>query len=363
MKILFITRNFPPQRGGLGIVAFQLYSYLKKDIDVTLLKWGGSRKLLFLILPYFLMRAFWVLLIRRVNAVYLNEGFLSILGVILKLFKVPIIITIHGLDITYKNRFYQLVIPRCISRLDKIACISRATKEECVKRGIPEYKIRIIPDGFRDEFYIDEDKKKLSEEFTRKVGFKVGNNKNILLSVCRLIERKGIHWFVDKVIPLLIDDYRDFVYIVVGNGFMRKRIENIIDEKNLHDWVILLGSVDDELLRLLYNISDIFVMPNIPVKGDIEGFGVVALEASSCKLPVIASDLEGIKDALLDGKIGSLVDSLDALKFSRRIIEFLKNDNLRESVGEEARRLVIDNFIWEKIAKMYLNIFGDVKTK
>jgi len=356
MKLLFITRNFPPQKGGLERVAFYLYSYLKKDVDIILLKWSGSRKLLFLILPYFLIKAFWILFIRRINVIYLNEGFLSILGIILKIFRIPIVVTIHGLDITYKNKLYQLIIPKCVSIIDRVVCISHATKEECKKRRIDEHKIYIIPDGFKDEFYIDGNRERLKEDLIKKYGVNIGNKK-ILFSVCRLIERKGIHWFVDKVIPLIADDYRDFIYVVVGDGHMRRHIENIIHKRNLYDRVMLLGKVDDGLLALLYNISDIFVMPNIPVQGDIEGFGVVALEAASCKIPVIASNLEGIKDALLDGDIGILVSPLNSEGFRKEILHLLSDDNFRKELGEKARMLVLNHFEWSEITNRYLTVF------
>jgi len=359
MKVLFITRNFPPQKGGLERVAFHLYSYLKKDVEVVLLKWSGSRKLMFIVLPYFLIRAFWVVLTRRVNIVYLNEGFLSILGITLKPFKLPIVITIHGLDITYQNKLYQFIIPKCITRLDRVICISRATKRECIRRGIDEHKISVVPDGFRDEFYIDGDKKKLRRSFMEKHGLHV-EDKKILLSVCRLIERKGIHWFVDKVIPILKNDCRDFIYLVVGDGPIREKIEDIISEQNLYNWIMLLGKVDDEKLKLLYNISDIFIMPNIPVEGDIEGFGVVMLEAASCKIPVVASNLEGIKDALLDGNIGILVPPLNIERFREEILNLCNDNNFRREYGEKARRLVFDNFEWGEITNKYLNIFREV---
>jgi glycosyltransferase involved in cell wall biosynthesis len=361
MRILFITRNFPPQKGGLERVAFYLYSYLKENADVILLRWAGSKKLLFFVLPYFLMRAFWILAKTKIDIIYLNEGFLSILGVFLKPFRVPILITVHGLDVTYKNKLYQLIVPGCISKLDKIICISRATKEECIKRKIAKSKVCIIPDGFRDEFYLDEDKEKLKKKVIDDFELKIIDNKKILFSVCRLIERKGIHWFVEKVIPLLIDEFGDFIYIVAGDGPMRRYVEDIIHKKNLHNWVMLLGKIKDDSLKIFYNISDIFVMPNIPIKGDMEGFGVVALEASSCKLPVVASNLEGIRDVLLDGDMGILIPPLDEESFKKEIIKLLNNDHLRREYGRRARKLAIENFDWSKIVKRYLEVFGKTR--
>lgn len=88
----------------------------------------------------------------------------------------------------------------------------------------------------------------------------------------------------------------------MGDGIYKEKIKGIIDKYNLEKYVFMLGKVDDKILKLLYNTSDIFVIPNIPVVGDMEGFGIVALEVASCGVPVVASKLEGIKEAVQDGK-------------------------------------------------------------
>ncbi len=235
---------------------------------------------------------------------------------------------------------------------DRIVCVSRATKEECIKRGVQQDKIKVIPNGINDEIYINEDKRILRKEFEKK--FKINlNDKKVLLSVGRLMKRKGIHWFVYEVIPLILEEFKNFIYLIVGAGPMKNRIEEIIKEKKLENRVVLFGKIDDRELKLIYNICDIFIMPNIHIERDFEGFGIVAIEAASCKVPVVASCIEGITDALMDGKIGSLVISLDAIKFSREILKLLKDDELRRKKGEEARKLVINNFLWEKVIREY----------
>ena len=353
MRILFITRNFPPRRGGMERVAYALYSQLSRREEVILLKWAGPKKLLFLIIPYFFLRASLILMSRNIDIVYLNEGFLSLLGFGLKIFGRPVAVTIHGLDITYSNKIYQFFIPRAVASLDKIICISHYTKKECLKRGIPEEKVVIIPDGCNDEFFRSERKvvfkKKLSgfvsEDLTKK---------KIILSVCRLIERKGIHWFIENVIPQIVSGKKDFLYIVIGDGPLRGRIERIIHRINLSPWVKLLGSVKQEALVVAYNAADIFVMPNIPVEGDAEGFGVVALEAASCGLPVLASHLEGIPDALLEGKLGVLIPSRDKNAWKDNVVSSLDN---KDNFSEEIRNLALQNFHWSKISHMYMLAF------
>ncbi len=356
MKVLFITRNFPPGKGGLERFSFNLYSALRKQTDVILLRWS-KRKLLFVGLPYLLIRSIRILFTQKIEIIYLNEGLLSILTVFLKPFKVPVVITINGLDITYRNKVYQWVIPKCVSATDGIICLSRATKDQCAVRGIPEGKIVVIPPSFSDEFYINEDKVSLKQEAADRLGLRI-KDKKILLSVGRLIKRKGIHWFIDNVIARLTAEVRDFVYIVAGDGPMRHGIENIIRNKGLSGQVVLLGKIGDALLKVFYNISDIFIMPNIPVEADIEGFGLAMLEAASCEVPVIASDLDGIRDAISDGKNGYLVAPFDSDAYLAKIKELLSIDN--RDFNKKAREFTVANYNSDKVASEYLDKFKGI---
>ena len=357
MKILFITRKFPPTKGGMEKVAYELYHHLSEIEDVILVKWGGSNNWLPLVLPGILIRSFLILLTGKVDVIYLQDGLLSPLGVILKLFKIPIVITIHGLDITYKNKFYQLVVPKCIGHLDKVVCISQATKNECIQRGISEEKLVIIPNGIKDELYmLGESKEKLRSDLSKKININL-KSKKILLSVGRLVERKGIHWFTESVVPKIAEQKKDIIYLIAGDGICREKIKECIHRNKLEEYIIMLGKVDDGMLKLLYNTSDIFVMPNIPVKGDMEGFGIVAMEAASCGMPVVASNIEGIKDAIKDGVNGILIEPYSVNQFTDTIADLLKNPNKNNSIVGNSRDYTLNTYQWNNISKEYRTVF------
>jgi len=341
-------------KGGMEKVAYELYKHLSEITDVELVKWGGSNKWLPIILPYFFLKSCWILLTKKIDIIYLQDGLLAPLGSILKKISgKKAVITIHGLDVTYKNKFYQFLIPKCISKMDKVICISHATKQECTKRGITEEKITIVPDGISDEFYLSEDKNELRSKLENK--FKVSLiNKKILLSVGRLVERKGFHWFSESVIPILLEKRNDFVYLIVGDGIYREKIKEIITKNNLEDHVFMLGKVDDETIKLLYNSADIFIMPNIQVEGDMEGFGIVALEAASCGVPVVASRLEGIKDAIKNEKNGFLVEAYNVDGFCDLILKLIE---VEEKIFGDVRSFVLENYKWEVISKKYFKLF------
>ncbi len=335
-------------------VAYELSQHLSKLTDVKLIKWGGSNKWLPLVLPYILLRSLWTLSITSIQVIYLQDGLLAPLGLILKLFGKPIAITIHGRDIAYENRLYQFLIPRCLKRLDLIICVSNAIRDACLTRGVSAEKTIVIANGISDGFYTNGDKRsgraKLAQVVDRDLG-----DKKILLSVGRFVEKKGIHWFVAEVIPQLCDD--NFLYIIAGTGTLEPVIRKSIEENKLEDNVLLLGWADEDMLRLLYNTADIFIMPNIPVTGDMEGFGLVALETSSCGLPVVASDLEGIQEAIQNNKNGILIPPRSVQGFVNAVKQLLENDELRSRFGTQARQYTLENYGWERMAQRYREEF------
>lgn len=345
MKILFLTRAYPPIVGGLENQSFNLIKSFEKinKETFTIINTKGKRNLLFFI-PCSFFKALYLIWKNKITHLHLGDGVLAIEGYLIrKLTKVETAITIHGLDITYKNWFYQRVIPHLIKKLDKLICVSNCTKKQCVTRGIPESKIIVIPNGVNaDEFILKDSKKTLREKLSEELNIRLEDRK-ILLTTGRLVKRKGVEWFVNNVIPKLDTNC---IYLVSGDGQERKNIKRAVVENNLTKKVLLLGRTDFETLKLLYNSADLFIMPNIRVKENIEGFGIVAIEAGSCGLTVIASAVQGIKDAVINGKTGWLVKEKDAEAFVNRI-------NAKALNKDTVRKTVRDNFDWEIVSNKY----------
>ena len=317
VSLLFITRKYPPMVGGMEKVSFALAQEFAKNTNLHLVSWGYTQKLLPIFLTIALIKSLWIIPNKRIKNVHLGDALLSPLGLLLKkIYGVRVSVTVHGLDITYKLPIYQLVIPFCLRRLDKIICISNTTRNECLKRGIPSSKSIVIAWGIHPESFLLPANKSALEKITRR---KL-SDKKIIVTVGRLVKRKGVYWFIENVLPEL---NKNVIYLVIGDGVERERIQSLIEEKGYKEKVILLGKVSDLDLKVVYNTADIFVMPNIPVDNDIEGFGIVALEASSTGLMVIASDLEGVKDAVVNEKNGYLVETLNSTGFIRKLTKIL----------------------------------------
>jgi glycosyltransferase involved in cell wall biosynthesis len=338
-RLLFITRKYPPSVGGMEKVSYDLSSELSKIISTTIIAWGGSQKWLLYFLPKAFFQSLFFIPSKKITNIHLADGLLAPLGLVLKIItKRKVTITVHGLDITYKNRIYQATIPYCLSKLDKVICISSATKNECIKRGIPANKCTVIQWGVYPNEYNIKATRKALEKIT---GLEL-KNKKVLITVGRLVKRKGVSWFIENVMPKLESNY---IFIVAGDGPERLDIQNVIQTLKLQDQVKMLGKVSDLDKKILYNTADVFVMPNIVVEGDMEGFGIVALEATSTGLPVVASHLEGIKDVVTNEQNGYLV---------KKPFEWCEKLTLAQKLNKnDVKSFVATRFSWSIIGEKY----------
>jgi len=350
-KLLFITRNYPPRIGGLENYSYHLINEFEKQGPTWKIVLSKSKIHLFWFLPYCFFKALLIIRKCHIDTIHLCDAFLSPLGLLLKSMTGKNVTTsAHGLDITFPNRFYQTIVPKCVSRLDMAICVSRSTRDECIKRGIARQKCRVIPNGVTPSDFILTQSPNEARLILENILGTTFLNKKILLTVGRLVNRKGVLWFVEAVMPRLDNAY---LYIVAGDGPEYPSILEKIDKHKLNQKVLLLGSVSNEMRNLLYNGSDIFILPNITVENDVEGFGIVAIEAGSCGLPVVASNIQGIRDAVLDGRTGCLVPERD----TERFIHAISTMSLRK---DQIKSTVAGTFGWPHIYEKYRNVFESI---
>jgi glycosyltransferase involved in cell wall biosynthesis len=355
-KILFISRAYPPTIGGIENQNYELGKWLSEIAEVTIIANKKGKKFLPIFLPFALIRASFM--IPSHDAVLLGDGVLGIVGWALKLFsKKPVICVVHGLDLTFQSNLYQKFwVKFFIAKLDKLIAVGNETVAVAVEKGIAKEKIIFIPNGVDTEKHLcDSSKTELEKVLGRSI-----ENKKILLTSGRLAKRKGVAWFIEFVMPELP---HDFIYVVAGDGPDKENILNAIQSADLHERVLMLGYVSDENRNILLNNADLFIQPNIKIAGDMEGFGISVIEAGACKLPVLASNIEGLKDAIKDGKNGFLVKSQNVAAFANKINELFTNGSPREIFGQNVRNFVIENYQWKKIAQQYLTEIEKTITK
>ena len=261
---------------------------------------------------------------------------------------------VHGLDVTDPNPAYQAAVRRLCQLLDVVMPVSRATGEELVARGLARDKVHVVPNAVDLQRFEGVAASRGKTNPVRIQGAPaLTKDAFLLVAVGRQVRRKGFAWFVENVMPKLPSRV---VFWLAGDGPERQEIEAAIERGGLEDRVCCLGRISEAELIDLYRRGQLFIMPNIFVPGDMEGFGIVMLEAGACGLPTLAADLEGIRDVIQDGVNGWLAPSEDTYAFAARIATLLTDPEQLRAAGERAAEHVTNTFRWETTAERYLEV-------
>lgn len=268
---------------------------------------------------------------------------------------VPMVTINHGQDVKMPIGFYQKHVPKVFEALDGVISVSRATRDECIKRGMDPEKGVALPNGFDMSHLLNTPDKEKSRKALEEIFLLDLNGKKLLLTVGRQVKRKGHEWFIKEVIPKI---QSDVIYLAIGEGPEHENLTRITSELPYKDQIILAGKQPDEVLKKAYSAADVFIMPNIPVPGDMEGFGIVLLEANLSSTPAIAADLEGIKDVVEDGENGYKIPVKDADQFAAKVDQVLGDEY--EELSKRSRNFVEENFTWNKVAEQYIYYLNGV---
>jgi phosphatidylinositol alpha-1,6-mannosyltransferase len=352
-RILYITRKYPPSIGGMEKLSYEISTRLREISSVSVVAWGHSQLYLPFFLPYAASRATIDLLRAPADVLYVGDALLSPLGVALgRLFRTPTVVTVHGLDITFANAAYQRIVPRCLRDVDLLICISTYARDQCLERGVPPDKCRVIRPGV--EIHDPPAGGKYgAKEILSSLIQKPLAGQQIMLTVGRLVPRKGVLPFVADILPALLQKCPNVHYIVIGEGPQKEAIKRTVQTLGLEHAVSLLGHVDDSTRRSVYDASDLFVMPNLPMERDVEGFGLVALEAAAAGLWVVASKVDGIPDAVVDGENGFLIEPGDTDTYVEVISSLLIDREKTARLGDRARDYVKQNYSWDRVVAQY----------
>lgn len=369
MKILYVSHTHPPEHailknvGGMQRVSMQLIQELNRrpevEVVLSVTNVSGKGTIAFQTI-FFLLKHLFTLpgKVRKSGAdivVFSSMVTASLARFLRNKVDVPMVTINHGRDVTLPVTMYQKFVPKIFESLDGVISVSRATREECIKRGMDPAKGVALPNGF------DFQKLKAFPGKEESRTLLQGNfgipleGRHMLLTVGRMVKRKGHEWFIRNVMPQLPSET---VYVIIGDGPEEETVRQAREESPCRERIFLLGRQPDAILKKAYAASDLFVMPNIPVQGDMEGFGIVLLEANMARSPAVAADLEGIKDVITDGKNGWRVPALEPELFAGKINEVLSGD--LESFSEEARNFVQAYFSWERVADRYIDFFRQV---
>jgi len=225
--------------------------------------------------------------------------------------------------------------------------ISKYSTQKIIQHyDIDKTKIRIVPNG------VDTQKFKPSAE-CEKIKQQIGLDNNLcILFVGRLIPRKGLTYLTEAA-KHITKNYNQTTFLIAGNGPQKNHITTQLQKINLTKHFKFLGDINEQTLPTLYNCADIFVLPSIQ-----EGQGIALLEAQATAKPVVAFNVGGIPEAVINGETG-LLTKPDSRELADAIIKLLGNWSLRKTMGNNGRKFVTDNFSWTACAQKMLKVYQE----
>jgi phosphatidyl-myo-inositol dimannoside synthase len=381
MNLLVITWNYPPRRGGIeNLIANLCVGLRKKHLVLVVTSHAPAvnsveRDIYRAPLPglvFFALYALWrgaFLLVRNpgVRVVFGGSALTTPLVLMLaRMFGRRAIIQTHGLDIIYyRNFIYQQVCVRWLKFCDGVVANSSYTAALAESKGVARDRLSVIPPGVQPErFNVPTDVVATKRHWNL-------DGRKIILFVGRLARRKGVKEFIENSLVRIVQEIPEACFLIVGDNptdslahreDIVSGIKATIGKSSLEQYVRLIRSLGDDEVIKLYQACDVVVLPALNVDDDVEGFGIVAVEAAAAGKPVVATRVGGIPDAIEDGKSGILVDPGDYTDLSQAVIALLKSSEASSSMGNYGRCRVTRQLDWDNVIRRYETVLHQSDT-
>ncbi len=269
----------------------------------------------------------------------------------------PYLIYCHGEEITQTERYrYQPRVRNVIYReASVVVAACEFARKHLLRIGIPGERIcKITPGVDFDRFAPRTPNPELLDRFSL-------HGRKVLLTVSRLWPRKG-HEAVMKAVARILPDVPDLRYLVVGKGPEEGKLRQLAFELGLRDHVVFAGFVPQEQLSDFYNLCDVFVMANREEEesGDVEGFGMVFLEANAAGKPVIGGRSGGTEDSILEGVTGFRVRPENVDEIASVLKKLFNDPALCRRLGEAGMARARREFGWKEKARILRQVSQDV---
>ncbi len=263
----------------------------------------------------------------------------------------PYVVFAHGEDVSVarlsgQHRLWTRLVLRSA---EAVVANSRNTARLLMEEwGQPEEKVRVHHPGVDTELF------RPAQGTAGRPAEWVG--RTVVLTVGRLQRRKG-HDILVGALPEIGRHVPDVLYAIVGDGEERTRLEEIAERTGVKERVQFLGELADaDVLNRLQH-CDVFALPNREVECDIEGFGIVLLEAQACGKPVLAGRSGGTADTLKEGETGYLVPCETAEGIVAPLVRLLTDEPLRSKMGAAGREWVCEHFDWSRVSLAAVPLF------
>lgn len=379
-KTLLISEIFPPIHGGSGRWFWELYSRLPREeyfivagespeteafdkthdltiqrINLSSPSWGIKSKTGLA----FYWKTFWLLkkIIKENTITQIHCGRClpeGVMGWLLNIFTgIPFICYVHGEDVETASTSRELswLVKKVLLKANKLISNSNNTANILTSNwGAKTDKVVVLNPGCDTSKFIP-------AEYNQEVRDSLGwSNKKVILTVGRLQKRKG-H---DMMIAALLEIKKqipDVLYAIIGGGEELINLKKQVVDLSLEEHVIFHSEISDKEMIQCYQQCDLFILPNRTVGNDIEGFGMVLVEAQACGKPVIAGDSGGTSETMLIGETGFILDCTSSQPIAKTLTELLSQPEKLVSLGKQGRVHATTQLDWEVHTKKAINLF------
>ena len=256
----------------------------------------------------------------------------------------------HGHEVWWAKVFpFNLLLRRIGSTVDVLTYLGEFTRKaisKALSARAQSAMVKIAP-GIDVEHFISTDASSLRES----LGLA---DKKVIVSVGRLVHRKGQDHLIEAM-PEILKNVPRAHLLLVGEGPYREHLQNLVHQLKLESSVTFIGRIQYQDLPMYICVGDIFAMPSRSrLMGlEVEGLGIVYLEASSCGLPVLAGDSGGAPDAVIQNETGLVVSGTDNKQIASAAVALLTNLEASQKMGTVGRQWIVDNWRWEIWSKAF----------
>ncbi len=379
-KRLVLTENFPPYSGGSGRWFWELYSRLPREDYLVVAdsaegtaEFDQSHSLNIIRLPLqspewglksltgigYYSRVVWQLrkIIKQHGITEIHCGRVIPEGVIAwvlsHLCKVSYLCYVHGEDVetAATSREHHLLVHQVCKRADKIICNSHNSQSIVERLGYAtSEKIEVLHPGVDTQRFLPEAP---DNEFRTRMGW---HNRQVMLTVGRLQRRKGQDFMIQAMVEIA-KQQPDALYCIIGGGELEEELHMLIKQLKLTEHVQMLSEIDDATMIQCYQQCDLFILPNRTIDHDVEGFGMVLVEAQACGKPVIAGDSGGTQETLQPEKTGHIINCQSPEQITKQLLPLLQHYKQHPHDPEISRRWAVNTFDWQQHVEKAMQIF------
>ncbi|PIS05037.1 MAG: hypothetical protein COT81_03200 [Candidatus Buchananbacteria bacterium CG10_big_fil_rev_8_21_14_0_10_42_9] len=309
-KNLLVTLEFPPQIGGTQKYYQNLCSAYGANQIVVLTPPALNAKLFDQTQAYKIIRhkffgliwPRWFKLSRTIQKVvqtenidYILAGQIIPVGSAVLLAKKPFAVFLHGKDIGILSGRKKILAQEILNKADKIFVNSNFTKSLLLQKfKAAENKIQVNHPVVRVDAQVERQARALTQKLIQQYNL---GGKKIILTIARLVERKG-HGYLIEALARLKENFPNLIYVIVGTGPYRDELTAKSKRLGVSEQIIFTGSVSEVEMNAWLQVCDIFAMTPTQNSQDVEGFGIVYLEAKHYQKPIIAAASGGVKEAI-----------------------------------------------------------------